>query len=189
LKNGMFMLAVSLLFACSVRMALAQSATTAPASSSSAHAVAGDLEKVSADGKEITVKTADGTEKVFKVTGKTTVDGAKDVALATKEGSHIVVHYTVKGAEETATGVEDAGKGTWKVTEGTVTKIGEGGKDVTIKLGDGTEKTYHVGKEATVDAGHGIVDAGKYTGNAGDKVAVYTVEDPTKEVVRLFKKL
>lgn len=187
MKNGMLILTVSFLLACSAGLALGQNATTAP--STTTHAVAGDLEKVSADGKEITIKTADGTEKVFKVTGKTTVDGAKDVALAGKEGTHVVVHYTVKGAEETATGLEDAGKGTWKVTEGTVTKIGEGGKDVTIKLADGTEKTYHVGKEATVEAGHGIVDAGKYTGKAGDKVVVYTTVDPTKEVVRLFKKL
>ena len=60
---------------------------------------------------------------------------------------------------------------------------------MTIKLADGTEKTHHVGKDATVNAGHGIVDAGRYTGKAGDKVAVYTVVDPSKEVVRLFKKL
>ena len=187
MKNRILMLKVAFVLACSSGFALAQDATTAP--SASTHAVAGDLEKVSADGKEITVKTVDGTEKVFKVTGKTTVDGAKDVALAGKEGTHVVVHYTVKGAEETATGVEDAGKGTWKVTEGTVERIGEGGKDVTIKLADGTEKTFHVGKEATVEAGHGVVDTGKYTAKAGDKVAVYSVVDPTKDVVRLFKKL
>ena len=187
MKSRMFVLTATLFLASSAEMALTQNATTTP--STSTHAIAGDLEKVSADGKEITVKTADGTEKVFKVTGKTTVDGAKDVALATKEGAHVVVHYTAKGAEETATGIEDAGKGTWKVTEGTVTKIGEGGKDVTIKLADGTEKTYDVGKDATVDAGHGIVNAGKYTGKAGDKIAVYTVVDPTKEVAHLFKRL
>jgi len=186
-KNRVVMLKIALVLACSAGIALAQDATTA--SPNGTRAVAGDLEKVSADGKEITVKTVDGTEKVFKVTGKTTVDGTKDVALAGKEGTHIVVHYTGKGAEEVATGVEDAGKGTWKVTEGTVEKIGDGGKDVTIKLADGTEKTFHVGKEATVEAGHGIVDTGKYTAKAGDKVAVYTVADPTKEVVRLFKKL
>jgi hypothetical protein len=160
-----------------------------PEPSGSSQATAGDLEKVAADGKSITVKTADGTEEVFKVTGKTTVDGAKGAALAGKEGTHVVVHYTAVGAEKTAIGVKDAGKGTWEVTEGTVTKVGEGGKDVTVKLKDGTEKTYHVGKDATVDTGHGIVDGSKYTAKAGDKVAVYATVDPTKEVVHLFKKL
>jgi hypothetical protein len=167
--------------------ALAQ--TTSKTSSGSTNAVAGDLEKVSDDGKTITVKTADGTEEVFKVTGKTTIDGAKGAALATKKGTHVVVHYTGEGAEKTATGVKGAGTGTWKVTEGTVTKVGEGGKDVTIKLKDGTEKTYHVGKEATIETGHGVEEGTKYTARAGDKVVVYTTVDPTKEVVHLFKKL
>lgn len=177
----------AILFVFSAGTALAQAVSET--SSSSTNAVAGDLEKVSDDGKTITVKTADGTEEVFKVTGKTTVDGAKGVALATKKGTHVVVHYTGEGAEKTAIGVKDAGKGTWKVTEGTVTKVGEGGKDVTIKLKDGTEKTYHVGKETTVETGHGVVEGSKDTAKAGDKVVVYTTVDPTKEVVHLFKKL
>jgi hypothetical protein len=174
---------------CAVSASTTLSQTAGTTSTSSSNAVAGDLEKVAADGKSITVKTADGTEEVFKVTGKTTLDGAKDVALAGKEGTHVVIHYTKEGAEKTATGVEDVGKGTWKVTEGTVTKVGEGGKDVTIKLKDGTEKVYHVGKEATVETAHGVVEGSKYTAKAGDKVVVYTTVDPTKEVVHLFKKL
>jgi hypothetical protein len=177
----------AVLFVFSAGTVLAQTATKA--ASGSTNAVAGDLEKVADDGKSITVKTADGTEEAFRVTGKTTVDGVQGAALATKKGSHVVVHYTGEGAEKTAIGVKDAGKGTWKVTEGTVTKVGEGGKDVTIKLKDGTEKTYQVGKEATVDTGHGVVEGSKYTAKAGDKVAVYTIVDPTKEVVHLFKKL
>lgn len=178
---------VTLFFAASTRIVLAQDAATTQTSGT--HAAAGDVEKVSPDGKSFTVKTVDGTEKVFKVTGETTFDGAKGAALAGKEGTHVTVHYTTKGAEDTAIGVEDAGKGTWKVTEGTVTKVGEGGKDVTVKLKDGTEETYHVSEKAAVDSGHGVVDAGKYTGKAGDKVVVYSTVDPTKKVVHLFKKL
>ena len=155
-------------------------ATTTPAPTT--HAVAGDLKKVSDDGKTITVKTADGTEDVFKTTGKT-------AALAGKEGSHVVVHYTGVGAEKTAVGVKDAGKGTWEVTKGTVTKVGEGGKNVTVKLADGTEKTFDVSKEAGVETGRGVKDAGMYTGKAGDKVVMYSTVDPTKDVVHLFKKL
>ena len=70
-----------------------------------------------------------------------------------------------------------------------MTKVGEGGKDVTVKLKDGTEKTYHVGKETTVETGHGIAEGSKYTAKAGDKVVVYSTVDPTKEVVHLFKKI
>jgi hypothetical protein len=78
------------------------------------HAVAGELEKVGQDGKTITVKTADGTEHVFKVTGKTALTGtekaAKDVGLAGKEGSQVVVKYTGEGADKTAHAVDVTGK-------------------------------------------------------------------------------
>lgn len=178
---------VTVLFAFSAATALAQSEANTPAPSTKA--AAGDLEKVSADGKSITFKTAEGSEEKFKVTGNTTVDGSKGSSLAGKEGNHVVIHYTEKGAEKTATGVKDAGKGTWKVTEGTVTKIGEGGKDVTIKMKDGTEKTYHLSKKATIETGKGIEEAGKYSGEAGEKVVIYSTVDPTKEIVHLFRRL
>jgi hypothetical protein len=165
---------------------LAQSDAQAP--SANHKAVAGDLKSLSPDGKTITVKTTEGTEENYKVTGETTVNGAKGGPLAGKEGSHVVVHYTEKGAERTAIGVKDAGKGTWKVTEGTVSKIGKGGREVTVKLKDGSEKTYHVGKEATVATGHGIEETGKYSGKAGETIVVYSVVDPSKEVAHLFKK-
>jgi hypothetical protein len=176
--------------------ALAQEPTsstkTAPTPTTT-HATAGKLEKVSQDGKTITVKAADGTEHVFKVTGKTAVTGteagAKDVGLAGKEGSDVVVKYTGEGAEKTAHAVDVTGKESLKATEGTVTAVGKGGHTVTMKLADGTEKTFDVGKEAMVDTGHGVSDGTKVTAKAGEKVIVYSTVKPAGEVVHLFKKL
>ncbi len=111
----------------------------------------------------------------------------KTLAAGAKEGSHVVVHYTGVGAEKTAVGVKDAGKGTWEVTKGTVTKVGEGGKDVTVKLADGTEKTFDVSKEAAMETAHGVKQAGMYTGKAGDKVVLYSTVDPTKDVDSHFQ--
>jgi hypothetical protein len=157
------------------------------------HAVAGELEKVGQDGKTITVKTADGTEHIFKVTGKTaltgTEKGAKDVGLAGKEGSQVVVKYTGEGADKTAHAVDVTGKDAFKATEGTVTAVGKGGRTVTVKLADGTEKTFDMGKQAMVDTGHGVSDASKYTAKEGEKVVVYSTVKPAGEVVHLFKKL
>jgi hypothetical protein len=177
-KLAMSVLAFLLVF--STGTALAQEAGTATPKET--HAVAGDLEKIGADGKSVTLKTADGTEEVFKVSGKT-------IAKGTKEGSHVVVHYTEAGGEKTASAVKDAGKGTWKATECTVTAVGKGGRDVTVKMADGTEKTVHLGKEASVETEHGVVDASKDTAKAGDKVVIYSTVEPGKEVVHLFKKL
>jgi hypothetical protein len=171
-----------------------ESTSTKPAATSTtSHATAGKLEKVSQDGKTITVKAADGTEHVFKVTGKTVVTGteggAKDVGLAGKEGSEVVVKYTGEGADKTAHAVDVTGKDTLKATEGTVTAVGKGGHTVTVKLADGTEKTFDVGKEAMVDTGHGVAEGSKFTAKEGEKVVVYSTVKPAGEVVHLFKKL
>ena len=167
--------------------------STKTATTPTSRAVAGELEKVSQDGKTITVKTADGTEHVFKVTGKTVVTGteggAKEAGLAGKEGSQVVVKYTGEGAEKTAHAVDVTGKETRKATEGTVTAVGKGGHTVTVKLADGTEKTFDMGKEAMVDTGHGVSEASKYTAKEGEKVVVYSTKKPAGEVVHLFKKL
>jgi len=175
------MLVLTVLLGFSSATALGQEAAKPP-SAKPGHAVAGDLEKVADDGKTITVKTADGTEEAFKVSGKETFK-------ASDEGSHVVVRYTEKGAEKTASAVKVAGKGTWKATEGTVTAVGKGGKEVTLKTADGTEKTFELGKDATVDTGKGVYDGSKSVAKAGDKVAVYSTVEPGKEIVHLFKKL
>lgn len=185
-----------LVFGVSVGTASAQepaSSTKMAATPTASHATAGELEKVSQDGKTITVKAADGTEHVFKVTGKTVVtgteEGGKGVALAGKEGSQVVVKYTGEGADETAHAVHVTGKEALKATEGTVTAVGKDGHTVTVKLADGTEKTFDMGKEAMVDSGKGVYEGSKFTGKAGEKVVVYSTVKPAGEVVHLFKKL
>jgi hypothetical protein len=176
-------LVATLVLACAGSAAPAQ----APAASTpQTHVIAGDVTNVSADGKTMTVKSPDGTEKTLKVNSDTTVDGVK---ATPKKDSHVVVHYTAKAGEDTATGVKDAGKGSWKATEGTVEKVGEGGKWVSVKTKDGSVKTFEVSKKATIESGKGIEEAGKYTGKAGDKVVVYSIVDPSKDVAHFFKKL
>jgi hypothetical protein len=61
MKNRIAMWIVAVFFALSVGTASAQE--TGTAASGSTQAVAGDVEKVSPDGKSITVKTADGDRR------------------------------------------------------------------------------------------------------------------------------
>src|ERR1700692_4884065 len=72
-------------------------------------AVEGTVKKVDAGTKTVVVKTADGTEHTLHVVKKTTVHGwnapeaaAKDGMHGVKEGSTVLVHYTVKGTEKSA---------------------------------------------------------------------------------------
>ena len=163
------------------------------------HAVAGAVTTVDKTAKTIAIKTADGTEEVFKYTENTSVRGAKDAAHATKkgaldtyfagkEGTHVIVRYTVKGADKTANAVDDFGKDAFKVAHGTVTHVDKDAHTVAIKTDDGAEATYHFSKEAAVDTEHGVVKGTEYAAKEGDKVVVHYSEDAGKKIVHFFKK-
>jgi hypothetical protein len=100
-----------------------------------------------------------------------------------KEGSHVVVHYTVKGADKTAQEMDRIGEGGLKVTEGTVSKIDRGGKVLAVKTADGVEATYKITDHAVEDAGKDI-DKGV---EKASKVTVYYTEEGGKKVVHFFK--
>jgi ABC-type Fe3+-hydroxamate transport system substrate-binding protein len=153
-------------------------------------AVEGTVKKVDAGTKTVVVATADGTEHTLHVVKKTAVHGwdateagAKDGMHGVKEGSHVVVHYTVKGADKTAQEMDRIGEGGLKVTEGTVSKIDRGGKVLAVKTADGVEATYKITDHAVEDAGK---DIGKGVEKAS-KVTVYYTEEGGKKVVHFFK--
>ena len=152
----------------------------------------GVVTKVDEASKTIAVKTKDGTVHTIHFVDKTAVygaegveTGAKDTFHGVKEGSEVVAHYTVKGPENSAVEVDKVGKEGVKATEGTVTKVGEGGKTVTVKAADGTEQTFevvgHGAKEGAVDTAKGA--------EKGGKVTVYYTEKAGKKVAHFFEKL
>jgi hypothetical protein len=153
-------------------------------------AVEGTVKKVDAGTKTVVVKTADGTEHSVHFVKKTSVHGwdateagAKDGMHGVNEGSHVVVHYTVKGSEKTAQEVDKVGEGGLKVAEGTVSAIDRGTKTLAVKTADGAVATYKI-------SDHAVVDAGKETGKGvekASKVTVYYTEESGKKIVHFFK--
>jgi Cu/Ag efflux protein CusF len=70
----------------------------------------GELVKVDADAKKITIKDATGVETEFAYTATTEFAGREGVAgLATKSGSKVTVHFTNDMGTKTATKIEVAG--------------------------------------------------------------------------------
>jgi hypothetical protein len=155
-------------------------------------AVHGTITKLDSGTKTIVVKTKDGTEHSVHFVDKTAVWGAdktaaggKDAFKGLSEGSEVVVHYTEKGGEKTATEVDKVGKDGLKYVDGTVTKVGKDGKTVVVKAADGTEHTFDV-------AGHDPADTAKDIGKAADKtgkVTVYYTDEGGKKVAHFFEKL
>lgn len=159
-------------------------------------ATEGVVTRVDSKTKEIAIKTADGTEEVFKFTGRTamhaahgTKAGAVDTYMAGKEGTHVVVHYTEEGGKKTATGIDDLGKDTVKVSKGSVVKTDEAAHTITVKTEDGSEETYHVAKDAAVDSGHGVEKGSEYAAKNGEKVTVHYTEEGGKKVAHFIKSL
>ncbi len=154
-------------------------------------AVHGVVTKTDAATKTIVVKTEDGTEHTIHFVDKTAVKGAdataagaKDTFHGVKEGSEVVVHYTVKGTEKTGVEVDKVGKDGLKSVEGVVTTVGKDGKKVVVKTADGTEQAFDVAGHDTEAAAK---DIGKGTEKTG-KVTVYYTEDAGKKVAHFFKK-
>jgi hypothetical protein len=91
--------------------AAAAPAQPAPKAEAKATVARGELVKVDADGKKITVKGADGVETEFAYNDATEIAGGRDGAagLATKSGSKVVVQYTSDKGVKTATKIEIQG--------------------------------------------------------------------------------
>jgi len=184
----------SMLLACATGFALLASAQDV------VHAVSGAISHVDKAAKTVAVKTADGSEEVFHYTEHTAVrDSAKagerakmgvaDTYLAGKDGSRVVVRYMGKGADKTATLVEDFGKESLKAGRGTVTAVDKAAHTVSIRTEDGAVATYKMGNEAVVETDHGVVRGSRYLVKEGDRVSVHYTEDAGEKIVHLFKKL
>jgi hypothetical protein len=150
-----------------------------------ATAVHGTVTKIDSATKTMVVKTKDGTEHTVHYTDKTavwgadkTAAGAKDIGKGVAEGSEVVVHYTKKGGVDTATEVDKVGKDGLHYVDGTVEKVGKDGKTVVVKASDGTEHTFQV---AGKDTAKGVDQTGKVT--------VYYTEEGGKKVAHFFEKL
>jgi len=64
-----------------------------------AKTVEGTVVKVGKDGKTVTIKTADGTEKTFETAGKGAEISAKDVGTGTEKSAKVTVTYTEKAGK------------------------------------------------------------------------------------------
>ena len=81
--------------------------------------------------------------------------------------------------------IDKIGKDGMKSIDGTVTKVGDGGKTVVVKSADGTEHTFKVAGQDTATA---ATEIGKGADKTG-KVTVYYTEQGGKKIAHFFQKL
>jgi hypothetical protein len=64
--------------------------------------VDGTITHIDRAGRTIAVKTADGTEDTFKLSGHAAADAGKDIAKGTEKTAHVTVYYTEEAGKKTA---------------------------------------------------------------------------------------
>jgi hypothetical protein len=64
--------------------------------------VDGSVTHIDRAGKTVAVKTADGTEETFKLSGHAAADAGKDIEKGTEKTAHITVYYTEEAGKKTA---------------------------------------------------------------------------------------
>lgn len=154
--------------------------------------IVGTVLKLDAGAKTVVVKAEDGTEHTLHFLKRTMVHGAQLTATGAedsfhrlKEGSRVAVHYTAKGADETADEFDNLGRDGLKTSEGTVEHIDRGAKTLTVKTADGSEDVYRLTDNAAKDAGTDIAAGTEKSA----KVTVYYTEEGGHKVAHFFKKI
>jgi hypothetical protein len=148
-------------------------------------ATEGTVKDVHEAGNTVIVGTVDGVEHVFHYTKDLLVHGGKgpDALRGLKAGSPVVVHYTVDGGSEAAHEIDRLGDEGLKSTEGVVTRVERGRKQVVIRFADGKSETFRLTDRAAEDAGKDVGQA------KATQVVVYYSDEAGQKVAHFFRKV
>jgi hypothetical protein len=138
---------------------------------------------------KILVKAADGIERMFHLTGRSTIhsgDAAGDEALrALKKGTRVVVHYTADGETLTAAEIDRLDDEGLKQIEGTITAVDRRARTISVKLADGSKQTLRLSDRAAADVGKDLDRAA----DGAVKVVVYYRNEAGQPVAHYFKRV
>ena len=138
----------------------------------------------------VVVRTIDGVEHMIHYTKDLLVHGGKgkgaDALQGLKEGSTVVVHYTLSGTEETAQEIDHVGdEDGLKKSEGVVIDVDRRRQQITVRFADRTTETRQLPARAAAEAGRDLGDATK----GGAKVVVYYSDEGGRRVAHYFKQV
>jgi hypothetical protein len=152
-------------------------------------ALEGTVDQTSEAGKTVIVKTVDGIRHLFRLTETTAVHGSAAAGADTlggiETGSRVVVHYTAKAGQETALEVDRVGAKGLKTVEGVVSHVDRAGREMSIRLADGSTQTLRLTDRAAADVGRDVDSAVAHT----TKVVVYYADESGHQVAHYFKRI
>ena len=133
---------------------------------------------------KIVVTTIDGVEHVYQFTKDLIVHGGKspaDPLAGLKEGTTVVIHYSTEGGEQTVRELDRVGDGGLIETEGMITSIDRGAKQIAVRIGDARTEIFQMTDRAASES----KDLDKARG-ATRGIIYYRDENGTK-VIHYFK--
>jgi hypothetical protein len=152
-------------------------------------ALEGTVEQTSDAGKTVIVKTVDGIRHLFGVTEKTAVHGSAaagdDTLSGLETGSRVVVHYNGKAGQQTALEVDRLGAKGLKTMEGVVSRVDRVGREMTIRLADGSTQTLRLTVRTATDVGRDVDSSAA----GATRVVVYYADESGHQVAHYFRKI
>ena len=152
-------------------------------------ALEGTMKKFYRAANVVVVATMDGVEHVYHFAKDLVVHGGKgsgvDALEGLREGSTIVVHYTVQGAEEAAREVDVIGGDGLEVTEGLVTHVDRGRKQVTVRYDNGKTEIFQLTERAAAETTQTVDQAA----SGGTKVLIYYADEHGQRVAHFFRRV
>ena len=131
---------------------------------------------------KVVVATEDGVEQVFDAATGVLVHGGKSLTDL-KPGTTVVVHYTTDATGAVAQEIDRVGAGGLSVTEGMVTKIDRGKKEITVRYDNRKTETLTLTDRAAEDAGQDFRNAPAGT----TRIVVYYSNEAGRKVAHYFK--
>jgi hypothetical protein len=152
-------------------------------------ALEGTMKRVYRAANTVIVTTVDGVEHVYHFTKDLVVHGGRGSGVEAleglREGTTVVVHYAGEGAAQSAREIDRVGDEGLKVTEGVVTHIGRGRRQITIRFDNGTTETFRLTDRAAAEAARNVDQAA----TDATRVTIYYSDEAGRKVAHFFKKV
>lgn len=137
----------------------------------------------------VVVATIDGVEHAYHFAKDLIVHGGKgsgvDALEGLRDGTTVVVHYTVQGARQAVQEVDVIGEEGLEVTEGVVKRVDRGRKQITVQYDNGRTETFLLTERAVAETAQTV----DQTAPGGTKVLIYYLDERGQKVAHFFKRV
>jgi len=161
------------------------------------HALTGTVKTANIKLGKLTVQTADGTDRDFKVSSASDSSTLKsDLRSNTispvgfsKIGDQVIVFYSGFGSDETAIALRDLGPGPFVRTVGTVTHYDKHSRTLTIKPTTGPVQEFQWDDKAAAETSMGAVEGSRFDPHKGTQVRITATTNDGKETAWFLREV